>query len=302
MKPVSEFPAACRSSRTVRLLPLLAALYLPGPAHSAVETFTIDPARSGVTLSGTVQNANLFEQGPGGLATSFAGTIQMDVTPTTVRFPGGSAVVPTEANAWSPGSNGAASYGAKGTFIIGFSSADLVAATRKVAFDLTSATIPRTGDDFDSDGLVLGFSDAAHPVLDYQVTGAFSDSGSVALKGLSTNNAASTSSITRFGGVETVVIPVNFTYSFGLFSSNDVQLNFAGNIVAVHESAVTDPPVVNFTPPSGPAAPLKLAWSSLYKLQRATQLTQPDWADYAEDSPIEIPPTQTGEFFRVVPR
>src|SRR5258707_1211700 len=100
MKPIFEILPFFRSQGAARLLPLLAAWHLSSPAHSAVETFTIDPARSSIALSGTVEGAALLEQTPGSLTTPFTGTIQVDVTPTTVRFPGGSSVVPSEAHAW----------------------------------------------------------------------------------------------------------------------------------------------------------------------------------------------------------
>ncbi len=307
MRFVFDIFPAFRSLRAARWIPLIAAIQLSGPAHSAVETFTIDPARSVITLSGTVEGANLVEQAPGSLATPFTGTIQVDLTPTTVRFPGGSSVVPSEAHAWSPGLNGvdgsaSASYGAKGSLTIVIFTANAVAATRKVAFEVTSATLPRTGDAFGSNGLVFGFSDTANALLDYRVTGAVSKSGSLVLSGLSTNNVASTSSITSAGGVDTLTIPVNATYYFTLLAANDVQLNFVGNIVATGGGVVTEQPVVDFTPPSSPAGPLKLAWSHSYKLQRAGQLNPPDWADYAQDSPVEIPLVQAGEYFRVVPK
>ena len=167
---------------------------------------------------------------------------------------------------------------------------------------LTSATLPRTGDDFGSGGLVFGFVDTSNAVLDYKVTGALSKAGSLVLSGLSTNNVATTSSITSAGGVDTLVIPVDTTYFFTLLSPNDVHLTFKGNIVATHGGGVPEQPVVDFTPPPAPTGPLKLAWSHSYKLQRASQLTQPDWADYAQNSPVEIPMAQAGEYFRVVPK
>ena len=39
-----------------------------------------------------------------------------------------------------------------------------------------------------------------------------------------------------------------------------------------------------------------------HKLQRATQLSPANWADFATDSPITIPFAGPGEFFRVVPK
>ncbi len=292
----------------VRALPLLVAGQLSLPVHSAPETFTIDPARSSITLSGNVAGATLLEQAAGSLTTPFSGSLQMDVTPTGVQFTGGSSVVPVEAHNWEPGRSGVAgsapaSYGAKASLVIIIFPATAMAATRRLVFDLTSdAAIPRTGDTFNSDRLVFRFVDTANSVLDYKVSGAVSSAASKVLSGLSTNKVSSMASLSSAGGVETLTIPVSATYHFTLLSNNDTQLTFQGRIVATRAGGVPEVPVVNFTPPASPSGPLTLVWSKSYKLQRANQLAPPNWTDYAIASPVDIPTAQPGEYFRVVPR
>ena len=289
-------------------LSLLAAGQFSLPVHSSPETFTIDPARSAITLSGNVAGATLLEQAAGSLTTPFSGSLQLDVTPTSVQFTGGSAVVPVEAHNWEPGQRGVAgsapaSYGAKGSLVIVIFPATAVAATRRLVFDLTSdAALPRTGDTFNTDRLVFRFADTANSVLDYKVSGAVSSSASKVLSGLSTNKVSTMASLTSAGGVETLIIPVSATYHFRLLSNNDTQLTFQGNIVATRTSGVLEVPAVKFTPPASPSGPLTLVWSKSYKLQRANQLAPPNWTDYAIASPVDIPMAQPGEYFRVVPR
>ena len=289
-------------------LPLLAAGQLSLPVHSAPETFTIDPTRSAITLSGNVAGATLLEQAAGSLTTPFSGSIQLDVTPASVQFTGGRSVVPVEAHNWEPGQSGVpgsapASYGAKASLVIVIFPATAVAATRRLAFDLTSdAALPRTGDTFNSDRLVFRFVDTANSVLDYKVSGAVSSAASKVLSGLSTNKVSTLASLTSAGGVETLTLPVSATYHFTLLSNNDTQLTFQGSIIATRTSGVPEVPVVKFTPPAAPSGPLTLVWSKSYKLQRANQLAPPNWTDYAILSPVDIPLVQPGEYFRVVPK
>lgn len=285
---------------------IAATLFVGPPAQAALETFTIDPAQSLVSLSGTAGGAALQEQAAGSLSTPFSGTIVADVTANSVNFVGGSSIKPVAAHAWEPGASGApgsalASYGAKGSLIIVIFTANAKAASRNLAFDVTSGgALPTTSGSFSSSGLIFNFVDTANAVLDYQVTGALSKSGSKVLSGLSTNKVATTSSISTVNGVETLTIPVNATYVFQLLSAGDTVLTFTGNIVATRGGGTPEVPTVDFSLPTSPSGPLKLVWSKSYKLQRATQFSPPNWADYATTSPVEIPLLQPGEYFKVV--
>ncbi len=308
---MNEFPRVRFNTHLRRCAPGFAALatgLLTVSTHAAVETFTIDPALSLVSLSGTVAGGTLQEQAAGSLTTPFSGTIVMDVSPNSVKFVGGSSVKPVQAHNWEPGLAGAAgsapaSYGAKGAIVIVIFPANAKAASRNVAFDFTTAApLPLTSGNFSSNELILNIIDTSGAVLDYQVSGAVNTTGSKVLSGLSTNKVASTASLKTVGGVETLTIPIRATYSFRLLNEGDTLLTFTGNIVATRGGGTPEVPVVDFTLPTTPGGPLHLVWSKSYKLQRTTQLAPPIWVDLADTSPLNIPLSQPGEYFRVVPK
>jgi hypothetical protein len=94
-------------------LALLAVVFLgtvgdPFRALAATVVFNLDPARSSITLSGSVLNNALKEQGPGSLTTSFSGTIAADVAGSTIQFIGGSAIDAQTNGNWQPQASGVA--------------------------------------------------------------------------------------------------------------------------------------------------------------------------------------------------
>ena len=295
----------------MNLLPsrLLGCLSLAGflwVARADLATFTVDPARSSISLSGSASGAVLTEQAAGSLTTSYTGSLVANVTAGGIVFPGGSVLVARELQSWQPGLNGAAgsasaSYGAKGTIGSGLFALNATAASRRMTFDVTSNPLTLTGGAFDSAGLLFRFIDTNNAGLDYRASGILSSSGSKVLSGLATNKVAGVSTLVSAGGVETLTIPVSATYSFSLLLPDDSTITLTGQLVATRGGGIPPPEVV-FVPPAPAATDLKLTWSASYKLQRATQLSPPNWADFATDSPITIPFSGPGEFFRVVPK
>lgn len=268
-------------------------------------TFTLDPARSSISLGGSVSGIALQEQAAGSLTTSYEGSIVAEVSPTLIEFVGGTRMTARELNSWQPGPNGAegtasASYGAKG-HSGGFFAIDALAASRRLLFDVTSSPLALSGGTFDAAALVFQFVDTNNCVLDYRVTGVFNDAGSKVLSGLATNSVTGSSSLTTVDGVETLKIAVSASFTFELVIPGDTTLTLTGELVATR-GAAPEPPVVVVTPPPPGATSMNLSWSSSYKLQRATQLEPTNWADFATDSPVTIPFAGPGEFFRVVPK
>ncbi len=273
--------------------------------------FALDPVKSTVTLSGSVGALGLTiplkEQGPGSLVPSYSGTLTVNRVGSTVEFVSGSQVVPVETGPWQPGVGGdagqaLASYAAKASANLGFFSVDATAASRRLVFDLLSAPVPLQNGEFGSGLIALKFLDTANSTLDFRVSGALSQQGSKVLSGLLTNTIGGTGKIVTVDGVETLTLPIDSTYGFDVDTAVGkvtFTLNFKGQLVAT-ATAIPDPPVVSLNLPTVPGEPLKLFWSSSYKLQRATTLLPPDWADFATQSPVIIPTVQPGEFFQVV--
>jgi hypothetical protein len=305
-------PTRVPDSRAGFWIRWLATFLIFGQPHAKAEviSFAIDTNRSSVALKGSVTAVDLGglvialkEQGAGSLNAMYGGTIVADLSSDAIRFVGGSQIIPLESKAWEPGPNGAdgtslASYAAQAS--ISFIAA-AKAASRRLVFDATSTELPLQGGEFDVKQVGIRFVDTANSVIDFRVTGAVQAQGSKILSGLLTNRVSNLGKVSAEDGVQTLTIPIDATYSFVVEDDSGQEfrfdLIFAGQWVGTPAAPGA---VVEFDPPSMPGGPLKLFWSPSYKLQRATVLSPPNWADYATESPVEIPTSQPGEYFRVV--
>jgi len=296
------------------LLTFTAALAWTSSGSVLAETLNLqlDSENSAITISGTVEisgiSVPLTEQGPNSLVAKYAGNIPVDVAGGNIRFPGGAAIRALEPNDWKPGVGGAAgtakaSYGAKATATIVIFTVNAFAASRNLILDATSANLPLTSGQFPGGNIDFKFADTANTTLDFAATGFVEAQGTKILSGLLTNRVASVASFAGPVGEETLTIPVHSSIGFEAASDTGTvvkfQLRFDGQLVA-KRATVVEEPVVAFTPPTVAGAPISLNWSKSYKLQRATQLNPPNWADVVATSPITIPPIQPGEYFRVV--
>lgn len=285
---------------------LASALVGLATVQAEVVTYTLDPERSSISLTGSASGITLQEQAAGSLTTSYTGTLVADVTASQIQFVGGSRVVARELNSWQPGPNGAegsapASYGAKGSSGFGFFAVTATAASRRLLFDVSGPPLSLTGGAFNATSLLVQFVDTNNCALDYRVSGALNATGTRVLSGLATNLVAGTSSITLADGIETLRLSIAATFVLDLLVPGDTTLNLTGELVATR-SAGEEPPVIDVTPPAPGGTSMNLSWPANYKLQRATTLLPPDWADVAGDSPLTIPFVGPGEFFRIVPK
>src|SRR4051812_1911935 len=152
------------------VIPTLAAIASCNPAIAAL--YSIDPSSS-VTLSGTVNleitsslsatkitgSGNIAEQGPGSLTSTLFGSINANVSGTSLTFPGGSSIVALPSGTWAP-QNAPAAFG----FVLaiplsapGFGNLGtlrLLGDLRDLAFDL-SGNAALTGNTFNPQGLAL---------------------------------------------------------------------------------------------------------------------------------------------------
>lgn len=289
----------------VRSTLALAALALIGTSavRGEVVTFDVDPVRSQLALSGTTSGSTLVQQAPGSMSTTFSGTILADVTDSQIKFVGGSLVKGADSGSYEPAPGGAtgtapAAFGAKATVTVVIFTVEARAAARAVAFDLESLALARTGGTFDSRGVTFKVPESAGTKLDYRTTGNLQLKGAVDVLGLALNKAAG-GALAPVDGVDTLTVPVDASYFFQLVNPDDTEMRFTGQIVAKRRSAPV-PPQIGYTPPAAPGDPFTLIWTSGFKLQRATQLTPPNWTDVVVASPYTVPTVQPGEFFRVI--
>jgi hypothetical protein len=223
---------------TLLAIVFLATLSQPFRALAAPVIFTLDPARSSITLSGSVLNNAFKEQGPGSLTTSFSGTIAADVTGSTIQFIGGSAIDAQTNGNWQPQTNGAAGsapadYGATAANPV----ATALAAGRNLLVDVFSGPLPITSGTFDSSKLAFGFPTNATSIIDYRVTGLLlNTSGSKALLGLSTNRITTVATLTTTPAGETLTLPVDADFFLSLLSTDDTMINLKGQLVATRST------------------------------------------------------------------
>jgi len=204
--------------------------------------FTIDNSQTQVTIAGKVAGSAFSAQGPGSLTTSYSGTVNADVTSSTIQFTGGSSINAKTNGIWQPAVGGGsgsapADYGATAT-IDGFLTAD--AALRNMVFDLTSPALTMNGGSFDGSSLIFSFiTDTA--TFDYNSS---VKSGSFDLNGYSTNTLASGATVSTNAGVRMLTIQINAQFEFTVISANDSSIDLTGQLVATNAVA-TAPPVID---------------------------------------------------------
>lgn len=279
-------------------------------AHAELAVFDIDPLRSQVQLSGTVSGSVFQEQSAGSLSNAMTGTILVDLTDSQIRFTGGSAVKPPETQSYSPLPGGAsgtapAAYGAKANVKIAIGPASFAstanAAARSVNFDLESLALNRTPTGFDARGITFRIPESANTKLDYRTSAPLTIFGSQAITGIAANRGTA-AKLETLGGVETLTIPFDASYFFELLVPNDTEIKFSGQLVATRRAGPVTPPEITVARPPDPGVPMTLSWPDGYKLQRSTTLSPANWQDSPASSPLQIPLSLPGEYFRIVPR
>ncbi len=210
------------------------------------QTFTIDPGRSSIAISGTAAGSAVSEQGPGSLTTTYSGTIKTEITSTTIRFPAGSQIIAQNSGSWRPRADATdgsepANYGGQATVL--FSLAKV--ALRNMQVDAFSPNLPLSNGQFDSRSLTFSFLTNAGSTISYLVTGLVSKSGSNALSGYATNTITTSSKLETAGDVQTLTIPVDATFYLTLVSANDSTVRLIGQLVATRSVAA---PLVIQTP------------------------------------------------------
>ena len=250
-----------------------ATLFLYGRAQAAPEVFTIDGSQSQITLSGQVAGYTFSAQGAGSLTTTYSGSINADISGSTIQFTGSSAIIAKANGVWQPGvggaggSSAAADYGAVAS--AGFFGTAYGAA-RNVVLDMASPLLTVTGTNFDSSALVFSFATGSSSSFDYY--NGFLGGGSLSLTGNSTNTVANAASLTTAGASQKLFIQLNAQFSFTLLSTGDTPLTLTGQIVATNSSVA--PFMISSIAVSNQSVVLKVLDATLQsQLQSSTNLT-----------------------------
>lgn len=240
----------------------------PSLCFAAPIAFNIDPARSTVTLSGNVTIPGIgsypFQtQSPGSLTTTCTGTIQTEIDPPNIAFPGGSSIIPVTNGTWQPAPGGAtgsapADFGGKITppLTTGYFAA------RNIQLDLTGSPTSLTNGGFNAGVLIVEYLANSIPAaaLDYRATSFISSentNGTTQISGFATNTPAM-ALLTNTAGLLTLVLPVNAT-NYETLGSDPVIIIQTGTIIATAPASAW-PLQVSITNQTGR---ITLTWPSI---------------------------------------
>ena len=209
---------------------VLAGVVLAGEGASASPiVFTVDSTQSVIQLSGTVEGATLNAQGPGSLTTSLNGTIDADLTASTIQFNTAAGIDAETNGSWQPavgGNTGTAPADYGGTATVSIITAE--AAIRNAVLSLNSTPLTLTGGNFDSTQLIFGLTNSSS--LDYNA--GFAGKGTEVLNGLSTNSLSDGGTLTTSGTTKIITIRISMTFTFT--GSIPAVLTLEGEIVATN--------------------------------------------------------------------
>lgn len=203
----------------------------PGAAPGASQQFAVLDPESRITISGNVAGFPIQQQAAGSLVTSYSGTMEANVTASSIQFTGGSLIDASTNGSWKPlpgGANGSAPADYGGQANAGFAS--LLGAFRNVLLDVTSTNLALTNNHFDGSQLVFSFLTNSGAAFDYNA-GALG-SGSKKFSGLFTNGVSLTGTLMQTGGVQRITIAVDADFKFSALSSKDSTVHLNGQIVA----------------------------------------------------------------------
>ena len=195
-------------------------------AHADV--FTINPALSSLTLSGSTNGSPFMQQGAGSLVTSYFGTIDASFNASSITF-NSALVTANNSGSWQPAAGGVAgsapaNYGVRATVF----PLTALGAIRNLQFSLTSPNpITLTGSAFDASQINLT---ALSGLFDYLVAGV--TNGTLDETGLTGPNAATGGIFTVAGGIATLTIPILFSQTVTVINPNDTTFTFTGTLVA----------------------------------------------------------------------
>jgi hypothetical protein len=282
-------------------------------AQGVAVLFQVDTNLSAVTLGGSAAGIAFTEQGPGSLTTHFMGTVQAEVTPASISFPGGSVVVAMTNGNWQPLPGGGAGA-APANYGIKVSAGFLVSGTcaaRGVTLDIINDSLPVSQGVFPAQGLNVIYRTNPAPQLDFRYSGLLgSGSGSNTLTSASTNSVATNATLVVEGTNLVMTIPFDVTGYGTLLNTNDVVFRLQGQIVARATA-----------PASGPSVPLVIqSWQRDTNSLTFTIETTPglsftilgstnlvDWPVIVDQftattnptTRIVAPPPEAAQFFRV---
>jgi len=227
---------------------LFASQWLP-QASAVPMVFTLDDTQSQITLSGMMFGSVFTAQGPNSLTANYSGTINADVTGTTIQFTGGSLIAAETNGIWQPEPGGdlgsaPADYGATNNALLGIGITGVPGnfALRNLLLDLTSPQLPTTNTAFDGSALTLTcVTNTASLDYYYASAATTTNSGTAFLNGSSTNSISTGTSVSTNSGTITLTLQINVKFTNTLLGIPRALVdNLSGELVAT--AALPTPP------------------------------------------------------------
>jgi hypothetical protein len=227
---------------------LFASHWLP-QASAVPVVFTLDSTQSQLALSGMVFGNAFTPQGPNSLTANYSGTINADLTGTTIQFTGGSLIAAQTNGIWQPEPGGVmgsapADYGATNNALLGIGITGVPGnfALRNLLLDLTSAQLPTTNATFDGSALTFTcITNTASVDYYYASASTTTNSGTALLNGYSTNSISTGTSVSTNSGTITLILQINATFTNTLLGiPRALVANLSGQLVAT--AALPTPP------------------------------------------------------------
>lgn len=219
---------------------VFAAALSPAVVRATPISFTIDPAQSSLTASGSMAGTVMMAQKFGSNVTSYSGTVEADLTAEGIKFTGGSLVAANQSGMLEPDIDGMlgsarANYGHWASVELGlFQTLEGNSAIRGLVFSPSSQIVPMSlsGDAHSFDTTQLDFT-VASGTIDYLIGSSYF--GSRDLSALYDTNGDGPATLAVTGNVETLTIPVSLGFRTSMMTANDSILMFSGQIVATRE-------------------------------------------------------------------
>jgi hypothetical protein len=222
--------------RTSFALTLLVFSFTPRAGAVPVE-YIIDssPGMSGLGVTGNLAGSTIVQRSGTVGFIPLSGTLEADRTGNTITFTGGQATAANQSGNYPPGVEGDPFSTAKANFA--FFTAAVDAAVRELALhpvSLNPTTIGAQGK-LPTDSFEIAIDGGGVDYLRNDFQGGRADITTLNPNQFRSNLSNLQPTVTQTGNTEYVVLPFKFSVFFSVFTTNDSELTFTGEIDASRE-------------------------------------------------------------------
>ena len=238
--------------KAVNCLPLILVIvstfFSPLASRAELKTFTLDQSKSGLIISGSFTYLSIqfpfTAQGANSLTTSYTGTIETDITGSTITFVGGSLIAAVNNGNWQPGVGGTPGVSAPANYGGQVTIGGAFAAVRNALLDATSGPTAISGITFPSTSVTFNFPPVSYTTIDYSYTINGGGSGFQQLTGSYPNAINTNATLVTQGNQLILTIPVDISGTTTAINLNDIFYRLRGKVVATASVPITPIPLL----------------------------------------------------------